>query len=405
MAIFEYRAFNKQGRSLKGLIDADTAQDARLKLRRNNIYPFELKYTSVSKRISKIELLNLFKQKTKAKEIALLTRQLGTLLKAGLPLMQALSTMIDQIETPHVKKFFIEIREKIKSGLPFSKALSEHPRLFSRLYIQMVRAGEASGALDQVLARLADYLEKKNRQRNKIWSTLAYPIFMVAIGIAVIIFLMMFVIPTITNIFVEMQQTLPLVTLILIRTSEFLKIFWGPLLLITVMAILAFRKYKNTASGGLFIDKTLLKIPVVGELIRKIDTARFAQTMRTLVSSGIPILDSLSIVRDVITNRLLAGAVEEARHCIQEGEDLAVPLKKARVFPSMVTDMIAIGEKSGQLEEMLGNIAENYENEVDMTINGLTSILEPAIILLMGTIVAFIVVSILLPIFEMNQMI
>lgn len=394
-----------QGKSIKGLIDADTVQDARLKLRRDNIYPFDLQSTSVSKRISKIELFNLFKQKIKTKEVALLTRQLGTLLKAGLPLMQALSTLIDQIDTPHVKKIFIEIREKVKSGMPFSKALSEHPRLFSRLYIQMVLAGEASGSLDQVLARLADYLEKKNRQRNKIWSTMAYPIFMVAIGIAVIVFLMMFVIPTIMNIFVEMQQTLPLATLILIRTSEFLKLFWVPLLFIIALVILAFRKYKNTASGGLFIDKTLLKTPILGELIRKIDTARFAQTLRTLVGSGIPILDSLSIVKEVLTNRLLAGAVEDARHCIREGEDLAVPLKRAGVFPTMVTDMIAIGEKSGQLEEMLGNIAESYENEVDMTINGLTSILEPAIILLMGVIVAFIVVSILLPIFEMNQMI
>jgi len=394
-----------QGKSIKGLIDADTVQDARLKLRRDNIYPFDLQFTSVSKRISKIELFNFFKQKIKTKEAALLTRQLGTLLKAGLPLMQALSTLIDQIDTPQVKKIFIEIREKVKSGMPFSKALSEHPSLFSRLYIQMVRAGEASGALDQVLARLAEYLEKKNRQRNKIWSTMAYPIFMVAIGIAVIVFLMMFVIPTITHIFVEMQQTLPLATLILIRTSEFLKLFWVPLLLITALVILAFRKYKNTDSGGLFIDKTLLKVPILGELIRKIDTARFAQTLRTLVSSGIPILDSLAIVKDVLTNRLLAGAVEDARHCIREGEDLAVPLKRAGVFPSMVTDMIAIGEKSGQLEEMLGNIAENYEDEVDMTINGLTSILEPVIILLMGVIVAFIVVSILLPIFEMNQMI
>jgi len=202
-----------------------------------------------------------------------------------------------------------------------------------------------------------------------------------------------------------MQQTLPLSTLILIRTSEFLKLFWVPILFITVLLILAFRKYKNTSSGGLFIDKTLLKVPIIGELIRKIDTARFAQTLRTLIGSGIPILDSLVIVKDVLTNRLLAGAVEDARHCIREGEDLAVPLKRAGVFPTMVTDMIAIGEKSGQLEEMLSNIAESYENEVDMTINGLTSILEPVIILLMGVIVAFIVVSILLPIFEMNQMI
>jgi len=407
MAIFEYRALNTQGKSIKGLIDADSGQDARSKLRRDNIYPFELKATSGSKRLLKSELFALFlnPNKAKSREIALLTRQLATLLKAGLPLMQALSALIDQIDAEHIKKIFIEIREKVKSGMPLSKALSEHPQIFSRLYVQMVRAGEASGSLDSVLTSLADYLEKKIRQRNKIWSTLAYPIFMVFIGVAVLTFLMMYVIPTITTIFVEMKQNLPLPTLLLIRTSEILKGFWLPLLLVAVLLIVSFRKYKHTDAGGLLIDRTVLKIPVVGELLRKIDTARFALTLKILVCNGVPILDSLTIVRDVITNRVLANAIDDARHCIQEGEDLAVPLKKSNVFPPIVTHMIAIGEKSGQLEEMLANIAEGYESEVDMAINSLTSILEPAIILLMGIIVAFIVLSILLPIFEMNQIV
>jgi len=407
MAIFEYRALDSQGKSIKGLIDADSAQDARSKLRRDTIYPIDLKATTVSKRLLKSEFFTLLfhPNKAKAKEIALLTRQLATLLKAGLPLMQALTALIDQVDAEHIKKIFIEIREKVKGGMPLSKALSEHPQIFSRLYVQMVRAGEASGSLDSVLASLANYLEKKIQQKNKIWATLAYPIFMVFIGAAVLIFLMIYVIPTITNIFVEMKQSLPLPTLILIRASEILKLFWLPLLLIAVLLIAAFRKYKHTDAGGLLIDRSILKIPIFGELIRKIDTARFAQTLKILVCNGVPILDSLTIVRDVITNRLLANAIDEARHCIQEGEDLAVPLRKAKVFPPIVTHMIAIGEKSGQLEEMLANIAESYESEVDMAINSMTSILEPAIILLMGAIVAFIVLSILLPIFEMNQIV
>ncbi len=403
MAIFEYRAFDIQGKSKKGLVDADTSQDARSKLRRENVFPYELKSTFASKKISKNELFSFLQPKTKSKEIVVLTRQIGTLLKAGLPLMQALSTLIEQIDTEHVKKIFIELREKIKGGMPFSKALSEYPRLFSRLYIHMVRAGEASGSLDQALTRLAEYLEKKNRQKNKIWATLAYPIFMVIIGIAVVVFLMVYVVPTITGIFIEIQQTLPLLTRLLIGTSQFLKLFWAPLLLIFFFLIIFFRKYRNTASGGMLIDKALLKVPICGELIRKIDTVRFSQTLGILISNGIPILDSLSIVKDVVVNRLIAKAVDEARHSIQEGEDLAPPLKKAKVFSPIVTDMIAIGEKSGQLEEMLANIAENYENEVDMTINSLTSILEPTIILVMGLVVGLIVISILLPIFEMNQ--
>jgi len=407
MAIFEYRALDVQGKSVKGLIDADSAQDARSKLRRDNIYPFDLKATTASKRLLKSEIFTFFFSPTKAKtrEVALLTRQLSTLLKAGLPLMQALSALIDQIDAEHIKKTFIEIREKVKGGMPLSKALSEHPHIFSRLYVQMVRAGEASGSLDSVLASLADYLEKKIRQRNKIWSTLAYPIFMVFIGAAVLVFLLMYIIPTITTIFVEMKQNLPLPTRLLIRLSEILKGFWLPLIVISVLLIVAFRKYKRTEAGGLLIDRAVLKIPVAGELIRKIDTARFAQTLKILVCNGVPILDSLAIVKDVITNRMLANAIDEARHCIQEGEDLAVPLRKAKVFPPIVTHMIAIGEKSGQLEEMLANIAEGYESEIDMAINSLTSILEPVIILLMGAIVAFIVLSILLPIFEMNQIV
>lgn len=405
MAIFEYRALDAQGKSLKGLIDADSPQDARSKLRRDNIYPIDLKTTSAHKRLSKTELFTLLQPKTKTKEITIITRQLATLLKAGLPLMQALAALVDQIDTEHTKKIFIDIREKVKGGMPLSKAMSEHPQVFFRLYVQMVRAGEASGSLDQVLASLANYLEKRIQQRNKILSTLAYPIFMLFIGVAVLTFLMIYVIPTITNIFVEMKQSLPLPTLILIRSSEFLQTFWLPLLLALVMLILALNKYRRTETGGLFLDRTLLKLPVFGELIRKIDTARFAQTLCILVCNGVPILDSLTIVKDVITNRLLANAIEEARHCLQEGEDLAVPLKKAKVFPPIVTHMIAIGEKSGQLEEMLSNISESYANEVDMTINSLTSILEPVIILLMGAIVAFVVLSILLPIFEMNQIV
>ncbi|MEW6380841.1 MAG: type II secretion system inner membrane protein GspF [bacterium] len=406
MAIFEYRALDRQGKSVKGLIDADSPQDAQAKLRRDNIYPFNLKITTAAhKRLSKNELFTLLQPKTKTREIAVITRQLATLLKAGLPLMQALAALVDQIDAEHTKKIFIDIREKVKGGMPLSKAMSEHPQVFFRLYVQMVRAGEASGSLDHVLASLANYLEKKIQQRNKILSTLAYPAFMLLIGVAVLTFLMIYVIPTITNIFVEMKQSLPLPTLVLIRSSELLQRFWLPLLPALALLVLAFNKYRHTESGGLFVDRTLLKLPVFGELIRKIDTARFAQTLGILVCNGVPILDSLAIVKDVITNRLLANAIEEARHCLQQGEDLAVPLKKAKVFPPIVTHMIAIGEKSGQLEEMLANIAEGYANEVDMTVNSLTSILEPAIILLMGAIVAFVVLSILLPIFEMNQIV
>ena len=406
MAVYEYKALNTKGKTIHGVIDASTTMEARSKLRRDGIFAFELNVAEMEKAASEKRLFSFgFLHWVKKGEIAVLTRQLATLLKAGLPLDQSLTALIDQVESESLKKIVIQIREKVKEGNAFSDALAEHPRVFSDLYCHMVRAGEASGALDLVLERLASFLEQSIQQQRKIRASLAYPILMCVIGVAVIIFLMIFVIPTITHIFTEMSQQLPLPTQILISTSLFIKNFWIFLTGIFIALYLFLRHYFKTESGRMIKDTLVLKIPIVGGLKKKFAVARFAQTMGTLISGGLPILDALRIVRHIVANEMMAKAIDRVALSVQEGEEIAPPLKREGLFPPIVVHMVSVGEKSGQMEEMLQNIADAYNAEVETTISGLTSVLEPLIILVMGILVGFIVMSILWPIFELNQLV
>ncbi len=406
MAVYEYKALNSQGKTIRGVIDASTSLEARSKLRRDGVFAFELKAAELERASHEKRLFpgGVFRRIKKG-ETAILTRQLATLLKAGLPLDQSLTALIDQVESDPLKKIVIQIREKVKEGSAFSDALSEHPRVFSDLYCHMVRAGEASGALDLVLERLALFLEQSIQQQRKIRASLAYPILMCFIGIAVIIFLMIFVIPTITTIFSEMSQQLPLPTQILISTSLFVKDFWLLIAGVFFCIYLFLRRYFKTESGKMIKDSLSLRIPLVGSLRKKFAVTRFAQTMGTLISGGLPILEALRIVRHIVGNEVMAKAIDRVALSVQEGEEIAPPLKREGIFPPIVVHMVSVGEKSGQMEEMLQKIAEAYNSEVEATISTLTSILEPLIILFMGVLVGFIVMSILWPIFEINQLI
>ncbi len=406
MAVYEYKALNTRGKTVRGVIDASTSMEARSKLRRDGIYAFEINIAEIEKASPEKQLLPIsFFRRIKKAEIAVFTRQLATLLKAGLPLDQSLTALIEQIESEPLEKIIIQIREKVKEGSALSDALAEHPKVFTDLYCNMVRAGEASGALDLVLERLASFLEQSIQQERKIRASLAYPILMCIIGVVVIIFLMIFVIPTITTIFSEMSQNLPLSTQILISTSLFIKNFWLPIAGILFCVYLISRRYLKTESGRLLKDTVSLRAPIFGTLHRKFAIARFAQTMSTLISGGLPILDALKIVRHVVGNEVMARAIDHVASNVQKGEEIAPPLKREGLFPPIVVHMISVGEKSGQMEEMLQKIAEAYNSEVEATITGLTSILEPLIILFMGVVVGFIVMSILLPIFEINQLV
>ena len=408
MPVFEYKALDISGKRIKGIIDADSPKVARLKLKAGGIFPTEISEdtrlkTPLSSR--EVKLSKIFRR-IKAQEITTMTRQLSTLVGAGLPLLASLSALIDQVSNPLLKKIITQVREEVTKGSSLADAMGYHPRVFPSLYVNMVRAGETSGTLEAILFRLADFSENQIRLRNRIWAALIYPILMVFIGGGVVAFLLAFVIPTVSNIFTEMHQTLPLPTILLISVSNFMKDFWWIMILFAALFILVANRYiKKTESGGLLYDRLKLKIPLFGSLVVKTALSRFSRTLGILLKSGIPLLLSLDIVKSVVNNKILSEAIESTRENVREGESIASPLGRNKFFPPLVIHMISAGEKSGELEEMLLRVADAYDNEVETTVSALTSIIEPVLILFMGLVVGFIVLATLLPILEMNQIV
>lgn len=407
MSVFEYVALDEKGRQRKGFIDAPGVAAARQKLREENIYPVEINQTDDKKEnaLSQILKFNIW-QRVPASDVSVFTRQLSTLLGAGMPLVPSLSILMKQTNNPLLKKSLAQIREQVNEGKSLTESMSGFPQIFSPFYLNMVRAGEASGTINLVLERLADFQENQQALMNKIRSALAYPIIMFFIGSAVILLLMTFVVPKITGIFTDMHQTLPLITLILITVSNFLKSFWWLILIILTVLIVACRyAITDTEAGKHLWDNVKLKIPVFGQINRKIAIARFSRTLATLLQSGVPLLQAMEIVRNVVNNIIIGEAIGKAGKDVEEGKELSGPLTQSGIFPPMVTEMIAVGEQSGTLEAMLNRIATTYETEAQADIMVMTSLLEPVMILVMGFVVGFIVVSILLPIFEMNQLV
>ncbi|MFH1626401.1 MAG: type II secretion system inner membrane protein GspF [Pseudomonadota bacterium] len=407
MPVFEYRAFDSDGKRVKGIIDADSSRVARLKLRTTGIFPVEIwEDTRAKIPLPSRELkLSWIFRRIKAQEVTTMTRQLSTLIGAGLPLVASLTALINQVDNPSLKKIITQVREDVTKGSPLADAMACHPHVFPALYVNMVRAAEASGTLETILSRLADFSENQVRLRNRIWAALAYPVLMVFIGGGVLAFLVTFVMPTISKIFSEMHQALPLPTIVLISVSGFMRGFWWVIVLSIILFALGMNTYIRTKSGRLLYDRLKLKVPPFGSLVKKTALARFSRTLGMLLKSGIPLLLSLDIVKNVVGNRILSQAIESARENVREGEDIAGPLGRSRVFPPLVIHMISAGEKSGELEDMLMRVADSYDNEVETTVSTMTSVLEPVLILLMGLIVGFIVLATLLPILEMNQII
>lgn len=405
MPVYEYRALNTTGRTVKGIIDADSSKAARLKLRRNGIFPIELhEETAARSEKREIDLLR-FLRRIKVQETAVMVRQLSTLLSAGLPLVESLTAVIDQVPNPALKKIMTQVRERVNEGSTLADAFAQHPRVFSPLFVNMTRAGERSGALEIVLERLADFSEKQVAFRHKITAAMVYPILMTFIGVGVLGFLLGYVIPTVTQIFQDMKQTLPLPTLMLIAVSDALRRFWWVGIVALVLMLFAIERYSRTDAGRLVLDRLKLKAPIFGALALKVAIARFTRTLAILLKSGVPVLTSLDIVKNIVNNRVLQHIIEEARDNIREGQDIAPPLRRSQLFPPLATHMIAVGEKSGKLEDMLLRVSDAFETEVEATVQGLTALIEPLMILLMGAVVGFIALSILLPIFQINQIV
>jgi general secretion pathway protein F len=405
MAVFEYRGiFIGTGKPAKGVRDAENAKTLRAILRKDGILLTNATEEAQAKEAGKKDIrLFKFLGKPSTSDVAIITRQLATLLRAGIPLFESLTALIDQVEKESMKRSLTNVREQVREGISFAKALESHPDMFPPLYVNMVRAGEASGTLEKVLDRLTQFLESQAKLKGKVSAALAYPILMLIIGTVLISVLMIAVVPNVTTIFESMDQALPWYTALLIFVSDTMGAYWWAILGVIFVAQWGFRRWKRTPTGRLRWDAFTLRMPIFGKLLQMVAIARFSRTLATLLASGVALLGAMDIVKNVLQNALLEKVVQDAIGSIREGQSIAEPLKKSGHFPPIVTHMIAIGEKSGQLENMLENVADAYDAAVETRVQVLTSLLEPLMIVVMGGAVAFIAISILMPLIQMSS--
>jgi len=406
MAVFEYKGVNATGKTVSGIIDADSLRAARTRLRSDSIYPTEVFEEKTQKGLlsQDVSLQNLFQHVSK-QDISVMTRQLATLLKAGLPLVSCLNALAEQVDNPKLEKIITQVRERINEGSSLAAAMQEFPKVFSSLYVNMISAGEASGSLELVLMRLAEYSENQVRINRRIRGAMVYPAVITGVASLVMSVMIIYVVPKFVSIFDELEQALPLPTVILIGISDFFRAYWFLVLLALGGLYYLFHRYKATPKGREQYDSLLLRLPVFGRLILLGVVIRFTRTLSTLLSSGVPMLKAMDIITAVVDNSVFAEAVASAKEQVTEGAALSQPLKQSGIFPPIVIHMIASGEQSGQLEEMLSKVADIYEDEADTLASTLTSLLEPMLMLMMAGIVFFIVISILLPLLEMNQLV
>jgi len=421
--IYEYKAYGSGGGVKVGVVDADTPREARSRLRRENLLVSELSELKGGTRqrvagpdgargkpktswLGQLKKLRSSPQGPSGKDadtVTAVTRQLGTLLGAGIPLAEALRAVIEQAESRRYETLFRELRERITQGASLGDALAEHPAYFSELYVNMVRAGEATGKVDQVLRRLAEFMQAQRALQRKVISALTYPAMMIGLGVVVVGVLMTVVVPKITGMLEDMRQTIPLPTRILIEISNGFKDYWWVGCLGIAAISFTIERIYRTPKGRLAIDRFKLKVPLVGDLIRKASVARFTRTLSTLLGSGVAAVQSLEVTRNVVGNAVIAEATDHVRTRILEGTDIATPLKATGVFPPVVGYMVAVGEKSGELEQMLDRIADAYDEEIEVVAARLTSVLEPIMIVFLAVVVGFIVYSIILPILQLSN--
>lgn len=460
MAVFEYRGLMvATGKQVRGVRDADNPKVLRAQLKREGILLTEAQEETKARAKSgnRLDIMALFRRVTVA-DVAMMTRQLATLVMAGIPLVEAVTALTDQVEKLDLKRVLTQVRDRLNEGSSLAKALEPHPKIFPPLYVNMVAAGEASGTLEVVLSRLSDFMESQAKLRGKVGAALAYPVLMLVIGSGLISVMMVVVVPKVTSIFASLDRALPWYTSLLITVSSAMgsNEMLGFIMALTAMTVVRktlaapeqqkrawtvascvaalvlivaglsveslvsyfiglvlgliggfmlgrFLIFLATPNGILWKDTVILKLPIFGQLFRMIAVARFSRTLATLLQSGVPLLKAMEIVRNVLGNAKLARIIEDATGSIREGESIAGPLKRSGDFPPIVTHMIAVGEKSGQLEQMLENVARAYDTQVDTRVQALTSLLEPLMIVFMGGAVGFIAFAILMPLIQMND--
>jgi general secretion pathway protein F len=408
MPVFDYSALDAKGKAISGIIDADSAAAARQKIRSAGNFPVkikEIKKSATEQANRKTFSLPKTFSRVRPAEVTIMTRQMATLIGAGFPLVSALEALQNQVTSQAMKKTVAQIKGDIVEGSSFADALAKFPAIFSPIYVNMVRSGETSGTLEIVLLRLADITEKQQALQNRVITAMIYPILIVLIGALILSFLFIYVIPNITSIFAQTKQVLPLPTLILIGISDILKAYWWLLAFMAIALVFALHQVRKTPKGRSWIDHTILRLPLVGAISRKLAAARFARTLGSLLENGVSMLPSLSIVQNIVGNVHIAAAIEKANLEVGKGQGLGKSLDSDGLFPPIAIQMIQVGEQSGDLEDMLNKVADVFEKEVETSVMRLTALLEPVMVLVMAGVVLFIVLSVCLPIFEMNTLV
>lgn len=404
MPIFEYRGLNSKGNNVKGDIDAENVRAARLKLKKDGIFVTDLK--DRARKAAKSDANRKPSQKSVGvAELSMMTRQLATLIKANIPLVDSLAAVSEQVENPFLSTVVADIKNAVNEGGSLNKALSKYPKVFDKIYVTMCEAGESSGTLDSILIRLAEFKEAQTALSSKVRSAMLYPIIMMIFTMIMLAVLFVYVIPQMVTVFESSPELkLPWYTILMIDISNIFVNYWYALIGFIAVTGLLFQNWKNTPAGRAQWDAIFLKLPVVGKLGRIIAVSRFTRTLSTLLNGGVPMLSAMTIVRNVVDNEVIAQAIDVARDNISEGESIAGPLKKSQQFPPIVIHMINIGEKTGELENMLLQVSDAYDFQVKTAVDGLTSLLEPIMIIVMGCVIGSIVFSIMVPMIQLSSL-
>jgi len=407
MPQFKYTARNSAGKTIQGSMEAPVQRAVVDKLRGDRMIIMTINEVKGSDKSTEsiFKRFNPFKGSVTSKDLVIFSRQMATLVSAGVPIVQGLTILSDQIESPVFKKTMTAIRSDIESGISIADAMRRHPRAFSELYVSMIKAGETGGVLDAILERLSSYLEGAEELKGKVKGAMVYPLVISGVAASVTIFLLVAVIPTFKTVFASFGGQLPFPTRILLMVSDFLKSQFMILMAIPVGIFFAVKHIYGTEKGRFWIDRRLIKLPVFGDLLKKVAVAKFTRTLGTLIKSGVPILQALDTVAKTSGNKVVEEAILNARESIREGEKIADPLKQSAIFPTMVIQMISVGEETGNLETMLNKIADFYDQEVDTAVKAMTSLIEPIIICVMGVVIGAIVICMFLPIFQMSSLI
>lgn len=407
MAVFVYKALNEQGKNVKGIVDAESLRSARQKLRNQGIFPTEIHERSATTESSfKLGRTQMRRAaRLNGAQLAILTRQFATLISAGLPLVEALKALGEQVDQTAIRAVIADVTDKVNEGSTLANACKAHPGVFPTLYTNMIASGESSGSLDHVLTRLAELLEAQSALRRKVISAMTYPILMLILCFGVILLLLGYVVPQITAIFEGQGAVLPLPTRIIIALSDFVKSFWWLLMASIVAVVLGIKAYGKTPKGRRKLDSLILRMPLFGVLRLKIASSRLARNLSLMLASGIELLSALTIAKNILGNSVLEEVVESAREGVREGASLAGELGRSNMFPRILIHMVAIGERTGELEQMLHRAADSFDSEVEATLAGLTSILEPILIIFLAGIVGAILAAVMLPMLEMTSLI